>query len=279
MKEYSKETIKNMISFLISEGYIEQKGDEFPILALGVLANNVLYKEEKLYIKRKIEKEQKSIKKQDIIEETLPVDLLLFDKLRQWRKEKAIQENVPPFIITSDATLNDIASRYPQKEEDMMNIIGIGEFKFAKYGIELINVVNQYLEENKIQKEFTQKTNVRKSKKKEVEIKLKKEDTNIITYELYKQGKTIVEIANQRNLTINTIQNHLLNCYEKGLQIDLEKEIQTQYKEQIQKVIKMLRNRENKTNKRPIAKRSDIYGYKILYNKTSIKQTTYFIIK
>ena len=55
----------------------------------------------------------------------------------------------------------------------------------------------------------------------ELDEKPHKEDTKIVTYNLFMEGKSPLEISNIRGLTLNTIQNHLIACFENGLPIDL----------------------------------------------------------
>ena len=81
------------------------------------------------------------------------------------------------------------------------------------------------LEENniKIPEKLTASTNSQYEVKNET--KKTKEDTKIITCNLYKEGKSIDEICNIRGLTRVTVENHLLKCYEAGIDVDLEKAI------------------------------------------------------
>ena len=60
MSDYSKDTIKDLIYFLITEGYIECVGNKYPILVLNKSANEVLFKNKQGLIKRKIEKKKDS---------------------------------------------------------------------------------------------------------------------------------------------------------------------------------------------------------------------------
>ncbi len=65
----------------------------------------------------------------------------------------------------------------------------------------------------------------------------KKVDTKTITYNMYISGKSITEIANIRGFTKQTIEHHLLNCLESGMEINLEKCVQMQYKDEIYRAI------------------------------------------
>ena len=64
-----------------------------------------------------------------------------------------------------------------------------------------------------------------------------KENTNLVTYDLYKNGKSIDEISKIRGFTRQTIENHLIACYELDLDINLTKDIQIQFEKEIFHVI------------------------------------------
>ncbi|MGZ4464729.1 MAG: ATP-dependent DNA helicase UvrD2 [Nocardioides sp.] len=65
-------------------------------------------------------------------------DEALFERLRDWRKERAGEESVPAFVIFTDATLQLIAEHRPQTPEAMLKISGIGRSKLDKYGSEVL---------------------------------------------------------------------------------------------------------------------------------------------
>jgi DNA helicase-2/ATP-dependent DNA helicase PcrA len=65
----------------------------------------------------------------------------LFDRLREWRKERAGEESVPAFVIFTDATLQLIAEHKPRTPEALLRINGIGRSKLDKYGEAVLDVV------------------------------------------------------------------------------------------------------------------------------------------
>lgn len=143
LKEYSKDTIKELISYLVSEGYINCIGDQYPILVLDSSANEVLFGNKTVEIRRKFEKV-----KQNKIDTSGIMDNNLFEILRALRKELAIKANVPPFVVFTDATLTSMCTTYPTKKEEMLKISGVGEFKYNNYGELFINAIKDYLEKN-----------------------------------------------------------------------------------------------------------------------------------
>ncbi|HYE12289.1 MAG TPA: DNA helicase RecQ [Patescibacteria group bacterium] len=136
MKEYSKETIKEIIAYLIAENYIDVKGDKYPILAINAKAYSLLKGEDNLCIKRVIAKEEPKAKKP---EHKMNNDL--FEKLRGLRRTIAEEMHVPPFIVFSDTTLKDMCSKLPATYDEMLTVSGVGKFKLEKYGDRFIEVI------------------------------------------------------------------------------------------------------------------------------------------
>ena len=61
-------------------------------------------------------------------------DEVLFDRLKKLRREIAQEQNVPAYVVFSDATLVEIARYIPKSLAEMRRISGFGEVKLARYG-------------------------------------------------------------------------------------------------------------------------------------------------
>ncbi len=70
----------------------------------------------------------------------------LFALLRKKRKEIADQANLPPYAVFHDRTLKEMAARFPQTEEDLAAIYGIGRAKTEKYGAIFLEMIRDYTE-------------------------------------------------------------------------------------------------------------------------------------
>lgn len=243
MSDYSKDTIKDLIYFLITEGYIKTVGDKYPTLALDPSAYAVLFNDKQVSIKRKIEKIIPAQDLPDNPSENLKYDENLFEILRELRANLARQNNIPPFIVFADISLKEMSTFYPIDVDRMLKISGVGENKLEKYGDAFIDAINKYVKENNIE---VPEINTITTKKKKSQAfgddkpKKIKEDTKLISYNLYKEGKTIQEIAQIRELKEQTIENHLIDCMEKGMDVDIEKYIHTEFSEIILKKIEEL---------------------------------------
>lgn len=224
MKEYSKNTISDLIYFLITEGYLKTVGNQYPTLMLSKTADDVLFGKKEIFMKRKMEKEI-------LPEKTSDYDETLFELLKSLRRDIASIHNLPPFVVFTDVSLKEMSTFYPITVDCMLKISGVGVNKLEKYGNIFMETIQKYVTENNIV--IPEKV----KKIPETTKKPTKENTILISLELYKQGKTIDEISKIRGFTRQTIENHLIKCYEMDLNSDIIKDIQTEYETAILKAI------------------------------------------
>lgn len=237
MSEYSKDTIKDLIYFLITEGYINCIGDKYPILVLDKSANDVLFGNKQVLIKRKIEK---VIPKNVINQNELNYDENLFEILRNIRKEIAEINSIPPFIVFTDVSLKEMSTYFPINVENMLKISGVGINKLEKYGNIFIDTINKYVLDNNIDiperklnnslSDFSVNSNsiLNEEITKPSSTKTK-ENTFITSFNLYKDGNSIENICKIRGLKRQTVESHLIKCYELDMDIDLSNDINMQF--------------------------------------------------
>ena len=238
MSEYTKDTIKDLIYFLITEGYIKSVGDKYPVLVLDKSADDILFKDKQVLIKRKIEK---IIPKNTLTttKEELNYDSNLFEILRNLRKEIAEINGIPPFIVFTDVSLKEMSTYFPINVENMLEISGVGVNKLEKYGTIFIETINKYVSENNIEVPERMLKTSNTTELKTVTQKVK-EDTRIVSYNLYKDGHSIDEISKIRGLKKQTIESHLIKCYELGMDIDISKYVNIQFENIIYEAIDKL---------------------------------------
>ncbi len=139
MKDYSNDELKNFINTLISHRYISVVNGTYPVLGLNQRSMNVLKSEEKVVFKEfKIEKKARE-------------DNELYSILKEIRKEISVENGVPPYVIFGDATLKEMTVKYPVNKEQMLNISGVGEIKYKKYGEIFENEIKKFIKENNIE--------------------------------------------------------------------------------------------------------------------------------
>ena len=84
------------------------------------------------------------------VAKTTTTDQTLFALLKDLRKDISRKEKLPPFVIFQDPSLEDMSIQYPIKEEELLQITGVGSGKAKKYGAPFLDLIKQYVEENEI---------------------------------------------------------------------------------------------------------------------------------
>jgi len=128
----------------------------------------------------------------------------LYFQLMTLRNKLCEPNDLPIYIVAGSKTLLEMADYLPQNEKDLLQISGFGPAKVMKYGPQFLEIIQEYCKENKL-------TSLMDEKEKPKEKKPKKPvgETYRISLAMYKEGKTIEEIAFTRNLAVSTITSHL----------------------------------------------------------------------
>ncbi|MFQ7191535.1 MAG: DNA helicase RecQ [Megamonas funiformis] len=132
MKERKLKDISDLILRLSAMQYLDITESQYPVVTLNELSWQVLRGQKKVWQKMVIVKKAKAKGE-------------LFEALRSLRKELAIKEKLPPYMIFSDATLTQMATDKPTDLELMKDIRGVGEFKLQKYGEKFLTVIKSYI--------------------------------------------------------------------------------------------------------------------------------------
>jgi len=138
-EEYSKAqwlTIGDRLLELGAVGIGEFKVYHLTALGIDILKGKatVALKEARLSI-QKVSK-----KKEDL---SADYNTEIFEKLREFRREVAQEQGVPPYIIFSDKTLKDMSVKLPENKEEMLEVHGIGEVKYERYGVQFLALLEE----------------------------------------------------------------------------------------------------------------------------------------
>ena len=151
LESSNKNLLRRLIEELLLEGYIQT--GEYQVLKLGDISKLKL-KDTKVLVKitdedkvtnRKL-KPKKNIKGMDSLTSS---GFKLFDKLKELRLEIAREEKMPPYIVFNDKTLIDMCAKMPITKSDMLNVSGVGENKYGKYGERFIAVIKEHVKQLK----------------------------------------------------------------------------------------------------------------------------------
>ncbi|SDG71108.1 ATP-dependent DNA helicase RecQ [Planococcus glaciei] len=122
LKHQSAKEVSNLIEFMISQELLAVEQGAYPTIYVPDGGRDVLLG------KRKV------MRKGAVVTKRIAENDPLFEELRKIRKELADQGGVPPFVIFSDKTLQDMCARRPRTAEDFLEVNGVGANKLEKYG-------------------------------------------------------------------------------------------------------------------------------------------------
>lgn len=203
-KDKAKEEWMHYTKELLHYGYLKQSDGEYPVLQLTDKSQNVLFKGEKVFLSAPV---QVTIAKEPVIYQPHAYEKALFEELKKLRNRVAHEENVPAYLIFSDSTLLDLATYLPLTQDDLPKISGFGAFKIEKYGRDFLEVVQDYCHENNLGSQIGLKQT--KRARKTSAPRERASDTKRTSYDMYREGNTIAEVAEARQLAVTTVETHL----------------------------------------------------------------------
>jgi len=139
---------------------------------------------------------------------------VLYKELRLLRDLISDEESLPIYIIAGSQSLDEMARFLPMNPDQLMLINGFGKAKVQKFGQRFLQVIISYCEANGLTSSIHEKTPAANTRKKPA---AKTIDTKAESYKLYKEGKTISEIADARNLTVSTVEGHFTHYIKQGI--------------------------------------------------------------
>ncbi len=191
---------------LISQGYLAQTEGQYPVIALTEKSEDVLRGRIGVELIKARIKEEKKYKYAETTGLEHHSDL--FNDLRNVRAVLARGENVPPYVIFSDATLIEMATFLPLTLSDLRKISGVGDLKLEKYGADFLKEIRNYCKRKGLQTRIDQKVQKRERKQRTKRDR-SGNDTYSISLQMFRSGKSIPDIAAERSFAVSTIENHL----------------------------------------------------------------------
>jgi|TARA_B110000902_G_scaffold261415_1_gene336141 ATP-dependent DNA helicase RecQ len=142
-KELDANTWRSVFRQLVVRGYLSVDVDNYGALKLCDSCRPLLNGQQGLELRKDVSQvialgKTKAKKQKVAIEE---FDMPLWIKLKTCRKRLADENNVPAFVVFSDATLQEMLTRQPQNKQQMLAISGVGITKFERFGIHFLNVL------------------------------------------------------------------------------------------------------------------------------------------
>lgn len=153
-------------------------------------------------------KEKPKKPRKAVIDGTTNVEL--FELLRVLRNDIAQENDLIHYQVFTQKALYEMCETLPTNKQELLQVNGMGKTRVEKYGTSILNVIIAYCEDNDI--DASPDVDIFEPEKP----KRKKGDTKKESLVLFKAGKTIEEIANERELNENTISGHLASFITSG---------------------------------------------------------------
>ncbi|MBV5257838.1 DNA helicase RecQ [Synechococcus moorigangaii CMS01] len=214
-RDRTKDEWKNLGRSLLHQGLLAETSDGYRVLKLNALSWEILRKQRT--VKIAVERRQTAQEILGMTDSRLDAEIL-FGQLRQLRKQLADANRVAPYMVFSDATLRQMATRRPRTQADFCLISGVTSAKYQRYGEPFLAVIQEFCAS-------------------QAPPKPQVNGTQLLTLQLYQQGFSVTEIAKQRNLTAGTINEHLATLLQNGETIDLDRLVKPEAQVEIEKAI------------------------------------------
>lgn len=200
---------------LLHQGLLGQTNDGYSVLRLNALSWEVMRRKKTVLIA--ISPAPKPVV--DSKETPKAADIeMLYQKLRNLRKQLADEQGIAPYIVFADSSLKMMAQVQPQTLEEFSRISGVGSSKLAQYGQHFIAEILAYTQQSVkvgVKSAIAQARPV-------TGFASFPSDSQLLTLKLHRQGLDAADIAKERSLSVSTIATHLAELIEMNQPVNLD---------------------------------------------------------
>lgn len=213
-RDQDKKHWRRVIDDLLAQECLYQNKDNHSVLELLPKGQDILYGKKRFEVIR-----QKEVRVASAKASTGDYSRKLFDQLRAERLRLAQLEGIPPFVIFSDRTLREMALYFPDTEDQMSGISGVGAAKLRKYGDTFMTIIEMF---KLMHPDEAEQRAILRVPPKVKTRKKKLSQTVQETLKMAKQGISMEGIAELRSLSEATISQHITTLMEEGKGAGLE---------------------------------------------------------
>jgi ATP-dependent DNA helicase RecQ len=222
-KDRSLDEWRQLSRSLIHQGYLTQTTDGYAILKLNDRSWEVMRGQRNVLLPIERDMEPTTVAEREVTSER-PVDVeILFKRLRLLRKNLADEQEVPPYVIFSNATLNQMAEQQPTSRKEFAKLSGVGAKKLEQYADDFIAIILEHHLKYPPAEPTESTTSGVKQESITPKSKLSKASTQRETLAMYENGLDIDEIARDRGLKPATVWTHLVQLLEAGYAINIDR--------------------------------------------------------
>ncbi|MGB5832744.1 MAG: DNA helicase RecQ [Thiohalocapsa sp.] len=220
-KELSVEQWKSVYRQLVAAGLVAVDVEGHGGLKLTEQSRPVLRGEQRVRLRQDPDRTRRrtSARTSPVAAPSDPEAHALWEALRERRRELAVEQNVPPYVVFGDVTLREMVAYRPRNRAELQCLSGVGAVKLDRYAEDFLAVLAQHeaehgrperlppLPDAPLRQSPTPRSDAR-------DIGL----TNTIreTLELFRSGLAVDDIAKRRDIKPTTVWTHLARCIEEG---------------------------------------------------------------
>ena len=211
--DYTHSALREIMTGLAGKGFL-QVGGEYPTLSVTSEGRAFLSNRDSVRLPAPQTRASSRSRRDGGNADPLEYDEALFERLRAVRTRLAREREVPPYVIFGDRALREMAAHFPQSEDSLIRISGVGENKLQDYGSDFLAEIQAYAQQQGLE-DKTPATSQRRRASDRADRRVRRR-RYVETLELANQGLTIEEIAERRNRKPTTISTHIETLIEEG---------------------------------------------------------------
>ncbi len=227
-KQRSQDEWRHLVRALLHQGLLAESNDGYPVLSLVEASRAVLKGERRVQIaapppRVRVARGKKGAAKRSEVEavEAQPQSEALFLRLRSLRKEIADAQNLPPYVVFSDASLREMATRQPCDAEGFAQVSGVGSRKLAQYGPTFVASIRAFRAELNLPVGGSAAAGFEAERGEPAGADAIDTETVRKTRAMFDSGMSPERIAAERGLSSNTVAAHLESLLAAGTPLDL----------------------------------------------------------
>jgi ATP-dependent DNA helicase RecQ len=212
LKGNAKPEVRDWIYQLIGQGVLIQVGDEYPLLRLNPSSWEVMKGQRSVRLVQLVrrKKGEKPGRSRAEAVSWEGVDQPLFDALRTLRRQLAVENQVPPYVIFSDTTLRELAQIRPSTLERMRSIYGVGDAKLRRFGEGFLTLLNEQCSRRALSRDVVVESKSLFSEAPKTVEPPRVTPRHVIAFDLFRQHNVIEDVMHQMNRSRGTVVDYLM---------------------------------------------------------------------
>lgn len=142
--------LRRLITGLVQQRYLVTQGDDYPVLALGPRAEDVLFRGARVSMRTRPQRpaEERRRSSRRAAQTGYAPHPALLERLKKLRAELAAKQSVPAYVIFTDASLTDMCRQLPADSREFLQVSGVGEAKLKRYGEAFLREIETFVAQN-----------------------------------------------------------------------------------------------------------------------------------